>query len=211
MILEEAIQFFADEGFQGQTRALASRLGITHSVLYRYFPSKEALIDRVYKELYLRRWNPNWKHGLSDRKVAFGTRLREFYLSYTEAIFDAHWVRIFIYSGLRDVGITQKYYNHVRKNIIVTLCAELRAAGNLPSFEVVPIHPLEEELFWSLHGSIFFLAVRKFIYGVQVRSPPDKVVDVILSQFLESATESVVAILESTSKVGIPTRRRVRN
>ena len=58
-ILDEAIRFFAERGFEGQTRELAKRLGITHSAIYRHFPSKEALIERVYQEVYLSRWSPD--------------------------------------------------------------------------------------------------------------------------------------------------------
>ncbi len=48
-IVDEAIRFFAEQGFGGQTRELAKRMGITHSAIYRHFPSKEALIERVYE------------------------------------------------------------------------------------------------------------------------------------------------------------------
>ena len=48
-IVDEAVKFFAEQGFGGQTRELAKRMGITHSAIYRHFPSKEALIERVYE------------------------------------------------------------------------------------------------------------------------------------------------------------------
>ena len=45
-IVDEAVKFFfAEHGFGGQTRELAKRMGITHSAIYRHFPSKEALIE----------------------------------------------------------------------------------------------------------------------------------------------------------------------
>ncbi|MEP4193996.1 MAG: helix-turn-helix domain-containing protein, partial [Sneathiella sp.] len=50
LIVEEAITFFAEHGLEGKTRDLAKRLGITQPLLYRYFPSKEKLIERVYQE-----------------------------------------------------------------------------------------------------------------------------------------------------------------
>ena len=53
LIVDEAVKFFAEVGFEGQTRALAQRLGVTQPLLYRYFPDKEALIDRVYREVFL--------------------------------------------------------------------------------------------------------------------------------------------------------------
>ena len=48
-IVDEAVRFFAEHGFGGQTREFAKRMGITHSAIYRHFPSKEALIERVYE------------------------------------------------------------------------------------------------------------------------------------------------------------------
>ena len=57
-IAQEAVRYFAEVGFAGDTRELAQRLGVTQSLLYKYFPSKEALINRVYEEVYLGRWNP---------------------------------------------------------------------------------------------------------------------------------------------------------
>ena len=46
-IVAEAVRFFAETGFEGQTRELAARLGITQPLLYRYFPTKEALFLAV--------------------------------------------------------------------------------------------------------------------------------------------------------------------
>ena len=40
-IAQEAVRFFAEVGFGGDTRELAKRLGVTQSLLYKYFPSKE--------------------------------------------------------------------------------------------------------------------------------------------------------------------------
>src|SRR5437016_3491322 len=63
-IVQGAVNFFAEVGFSGQTRELAKRLGITQGLLYRYFPSKEALLDRVYQEVFEAKWNPEWDEWL---------------------------------------------------------------------------------------------------------------------------------------------------
>ncbi len=57
-ILAGAIRYFAEVGFNGQTRQLAERLGITQPMLYRYFPTKQDLIERVFKEVFLKRIDP---------------------------------------------------------------------------------------------------------------------------------------------------------
>ncbi|MDP2330322.1 MAG: helix-turn-helix domain-containing protein, partial [Reyranella sp.] len=49
----KATEFFSEEGFDGGTRDLARRLGVTQPLLYRYFPSKDDLIKEVYRTVYL--------------------------------------------------------------------------------------------------------------------------------------------------------------
>src|SRR5713226_9202865 len=81
-IIEGSIRFFAEVGFDGGLRDLALRLGITHQNLFRYFPTKEALIERVYKEMYLSRWQPEWETVLRDPAKPLEARLIGFYESY---------------------------------------------------------------------------------------------------------------------------------
>src|ERR1700675_2500699 len=63
-IVQKAIQYFAAHGFSASTRELAREIGITQPLLYRYFPNKEALVERVFHEVYLSRWNPDWEDWL---------------------------------------------------------------------------------------------------------------------------------------------------
>src|SRR5476649_2128517 len=72
LIVQKAIQHFATHGFSGSTRELARQLDVTQPLLYRYFPSKEALIDRVYEEVY--QWNPSWEELIKDRSVPLQER-----------------------------------------------------------------------------------------------------------------------------------------
>ena len=46
MIVEGAIHYFAEHGFDGETRALARSIGVSQALIFHYFPTKEALIDR---------------------------------------------------------------------------------------------------------------------------------------------------------------------
>ena len=104
-IVDEAVRFFAEQGFGGQTREFAKRMGITHSAIYRHFPSKEALIERVYEEIYLSRWSPSWSDLIRDRSLPLQTRLTRFYLEYVERVFEYNWVRIFVFSGMKSFDI----------------------------------------------------------------------------------------------------------
>src|SRR3981081_2657602 len=74
-IVDGAVAFFAEVGFDGGLRDLAKRLGITHQNLFRYFPTQESLIERVYKEVYLGQWQPEWETVLHDSSRPLDKRL----------------------------------------------------------------------------------------------------------------------------------------
>jgi AcrR family transcriptional regulator len=190
-ILEGAISFFAEVGFAGQTRELASRLGITQPLLYRYFPSKEHLIERVYQEVYIKRWQPHWEVLITDRSRPLEERLIDFYHQYTRAIFHYEWVRIFMFAGLMGVNINRRYLTIVRQKLFVPLCTELREAHGLPSVETLPISDEEIELATSLHGGIYYAAIRKWIYGLPIPEDLDAHVVRVVQTFLHGAPDTL--------------------
>ncbi len=102
IILDAAIDFFAEEGFRAQTRALADRIGVSQSLIYRYFGSKENLIERVYEKTFLSRWNPAWEETLADRSRPLRERLQEFFRSYLVAVDDRNWIRVAMHSSLEE-------------------------------------------------------------------------------------------------------------
>ena len=168
LIVDEAIRFFAREGFDGQMRRLAERLGIHHSVLFRHFPHKKDLVARVYQELYFSRWQPEWSEQLRDRSLPLPQRLLRFYRSYTRAIFREDWVRIFMFAGLNGMPLNAAYLAVLREHLLVPICQELRLSAGLAESGAHAITPQELEIAWGLHGRIFYLAVRKFIYGLTI-------------------------------------------
>ena len=123
-IVDAAIEFFAEVGFGGQTRELSRRLGITQPLLYRYFPSKQDLIERVYRTVYLGPWDPGWERLLDDRGIPLRERLIEFYLRYTAAIFNPQWLRIYLYSGLLGVGFNKRYLARLERRVLARICRE---------------------------------------------------------------------------------------
>jgi AcrR family transcriptional regulator len=175
-IVDEAIRFFAEHGFEGQTRELAKRMGITHSAIYRHFPSKEALIERVYEEVYLSRWDPSWTPLIKNRQLSVEQRLTRFYLEYVQRVFEYDWVRIFVFSGLKSFDITKRYLEIVRKEIIEPACHEMRAELRLPDSATVPLSEREVEMFWGLHGRIFYMAIRRFVYDTPTPEHLDDIV-----------------------------------
>ena len=81
-IIAGAAQFFSEHGFGGQTRELSSSLGIAQPLLYRYFPSKQALIHRIFEEFFEKRWNGNWQALILNESLSIEARLRRFYSEY---------------------------------------------------------------------------------------------------------------------------------
>lgn len=186
-IVDEAVRFFAEQGFGGQTRELAKRMGITHSAIYRHFPSKEALIERVYEEIYLSRWSPSWSGLVRDRNLPLQARLSQFYLEYVEQVFEYNWVRIFVFSGMKSFDITRRYLEIVRKEIIEPACGELRHELKLPSSDAIPLSEREIEMFWGLHGRIFYMAIRRFVYQTPTPKQLDAIVVDAVRTFLDGA------------------------
>jgi AcrR family transcriptional regulator len=187
LIVEGAIRFFAEHGFEGRTRDLARELGITQPLLYRYFPSKRDLAERVYREVFLRRWNPAWEALLVDRSLPLRERLSRLYRGYAAAIFQYEWVRIFMFAGLRGVNINRRYLRIVRERIFVPLCRELRRQEGLPPPERVPITDAELEMCWRMHGGFYYMAIRKWVYHLPLPRDLGAAIDQGIDVFLGGA------------------------
>lgn len=188
--VKKAIEFFAEVGFDGGTRDLAKRLGVTQPLLYRYFPTKDDLIKEVYRVVYLNRWKPEWDALLQDRSLPLRERLERFYGDYTAAIFNREWMRIYMFSGLRGVQINKWYQQLVEERILKRICVELRHAFGLPE-DVSLIGPDEMEVAWTLHGGIVYFGVREHIYDLPVPKDRAHLISTALDVFFEGGAETL--------------------
>lgn len=145
-IVQEAVRFFAENGFEGQTRKLAESLGITQPLLYRYFPSKEALIERVYQEVFVGRWNPDWETWLEDNERPLLLRLIRFYKDYARTLLARDYFKIFILSGLKGLDFSKRHIENLRKRIFPRVVEALRRTYKMPSCQEVPVTESEIEL-----------------------------------------------------------------
>lgn len=186
LIISEAVRFFAECGFEGQTRELAKRMGISHAVIYRHFESKDALIERVYDQVYVKRWNPDWEPLILDRSRSLQDRLTQFYIEYAERVFDYDWVRIFVSSGLKSYGLTERYLDIIRSSIIQPAALELRHE-NGKGADTSPPSEEDLELFWGLHGAVFYIAIRKYVYGEPIEIDVQTAVENTVSNFFGGA------------------------
>ncbi|MGQ9367090.1 TetR/AcrR family transcriptional regulator [Azospirillum sp. ST 5-10] len=162
-IVDSAIEFFSEFGLGGQTRELATRIGVSHPLLFHYFPSKKALIERVYTEVYLGRWKPEWEQWVRDRGESVEARLTRVYIDYAHTILTKEWVRILIHSALADGYITDNYLALVDQRLLRPIISEVRTELGLAD-DREPSEA-ETELTWGLHGGIFYIGVRHWVYG----------------------------------------------
>ncbi len=161
-IVEGAIRFFSDRGLDGQLRDLAKNIGVTHALLYHYFPTKQALIDRVYVELFEGLWQPAWERLLDDSKLDVETKVTRFYRDYAKAIFSRDFVRILIFSGLSDHTIPDRFFELLRSRLFPRLIRETRRHCAVVSRAKPTARELE--LLMGLHGGIFYIGLRRWVY-----------------------------------------------
>ena len=161
-IVNGAIRFFADRGLDGQLRDLAKDIGVTHALLYHYFPTKQALIDRVYLELFEGLWKPEWERTLDDPKLDPITKFTRFYADYSRAVFAREFVRILVFSGLSDHYIPDRFFELLRKRLFPRLIRETRRHCGVASRAKPSSRELE--LLMGLHGGIFYIGLRRSVY-----------------------------------------------
>jgi len=186
LIVEGAIAYFSEAGFSGQTRELSRRLGITQPLLYRYFPSKQALVERVYQTVFQGRWNPAWIPLLQDRSMPLRERLVEFYRQYAQATYRPEWIRIYMHAGLSDPTLNQRYIRLVRRELLPVICAELRHHCGLLEASAA-LDEQEIEFVWHLHGGIFYQAVRRHVYRTRISVDFETHVGWVVDNFLAGA------------------------
>ncbi|MFN4352643.1 MAG: TetR/AcrR family transcriptional regulator [Hylemonella sp.] len=205
-IVEAAVQFFAEVGFDGDTRELARRVGVTQSLIFKYFPSKAALIERVYQEVYVGRWNPYWEVIIADRRVPLEERLTRLYSDYAKTALTWDWVRLFMFSGLKGEAINQRYLQFLRSRVLEPVALELRAELGLPGPQEMPLSELEIELVWGINARIFYFGQRRWIFDVPLEADLDALIRLTLHHFMAGAREVLPGLVVPQTDKALATR-----
>ena len=194
-IILEASRFFADEGFGGQTRELARRLGTTQPLLYRYFESKEELIDSVYQHVFVGRWKDEWEEELKRRDKPLKERLLTVYTEYAEVADNREWVRILLLAGIKGESFNRQYLETVQNRLVEPICAEMRHQLGLATPDEQPIGDAERDLVWSFHGAFFYRGIRRWVYGLKVSDDGPAFVHHAVETFLAGASASFASLV----------------
>ena len=202
VIIAEAVRFFSEVGFNGDTRELAKRAHVTHALLFRYFPNKDALVERVYHEVYLGRWNPYWEMLIQDRAVPLEERMVRFYRLYAQTILSYEFVRLLMFAGLRGGTLTRRWFALVAERIVQPICREMRVALKLPDPAEVPLTEAEIELVWGLNSRVFYFGVRKYVYGMSVPDNLDELIEFEVRTFFEGVTHTLRQLVRDQQAAG---------
>lgn len=160
-ILNHAAEFFADYGLTGQTRSLAAACGISQRLLYRFFPTKAALLAEVYARTILGPFKGDWLTKLADRSKPMEERLVNFYADYFDVVLTRRWLRLFLYSSLAEENMAPNYISAIITSLMETIVEETAAEQGVSlSDDPAIVH----ELGWTLHGTISHLAIRRHLY-----------------------------------------------
>lgn len=183
MILDAAVLFFAEHGFEAQLSDLVERLGVSQGLIFRYFESKQVLIERVYEQVYIARWLPDWERILQNRSQPIEIRLIDFYRSYLAAVDDYVWVRTALYSGLSGNDLTRRYILTRVEHLLSVIADELMAAArNVTPQKQSHMH----EITWHLHSTFIYYLIRKYVYNVPVSDDREGFVEAVVRQFMAS-------------------------
>jgi AcrR family transcriptional regulator len=197
-ILKGAVEFFARRGLEAQTRELADELGITHALLYHYFPTKGRLIERVYEQLIAGRWDPAWE-ALLDGKLAPEEKLCTFYGAYLEAILTPEWLRTLVHSGLADGLIPERYFGLLRERLFPRLIREARRAAGSRSRAAASAR--EEALLLGFHGGLIYqLGIMPLVYGQRPRGHGDARVSEV---FIRDMVQAYLAQAAAAARPGV--------
>ena len=208
-ILEKAADFFAEYGLTAQTRPLAAACGISQRLLYRYFPTKEALLDEVYRSTIVGPFKAVWFAELVDRQVPLERRLFRFYCDYFATIFTRRWLRLFMYSSLADVGMAPNYTSAMVLQLLETIIAEV---GHEQKIAIPADKDLQHEIAWTLHGALSHYAIRRHLYGFAQPVAEERVIAIHVAQFLGGFRAAIAACAEAVEarEAGAIDRRRLK-
>jgi hypothetical protein len=94
------------------------------------------------------------------------------------------------------VNINRRYLALIRDRVLKRIMSELRAEHGLPTPDEIPFSEREMELAWALHGGIFYIAIRKWIYDFETPADLESVLETKVRSFIDGTPAVVRDLLE---------------
>jgi len=182
VILAAASEFFARHGLEASTRDLADRIGVRQALLYKYFPSKEALIESVFDRLISERRDVP-EATLSTQAAPLADRLFKYY-EFIGLPSETSNTRLSIRAALEDLTFSREICAAVARGLTSPLVGELRREEGLPDVAARPLMPGETEAVMAFHAGALFLALRRHLRAVTVAGSADDAMKMQIAIFL---------------------------
>lgn len=166
-----------DRGAAFNTRELSERLGISHPLLFRYFASKDEIIEAVFQTVFLGRLSPELRSAYERQTGNPVRKWTDFYSNYAPKIFDRVWVRIFISSALQEDVISRRYFDLLIVPLVTALAEDTeRHCFGKAADPASECRLMSLELAWMTHSSLFYSGLRRWVYHLDV---PDDIVSIM--------------------------------
>ena len=188
MILKGAVHFFATHGLDARTRDLSKALNVSQPLIYRYFGTKEELLERVYQYNFLSRWQEEWITVLSDRSIALADRLKAFYRSYIEAIDSHDWIRLALFAGLAGRDLTKRYIETNVNQLLCVIASETQQemeSGAAVLYTIDQLNDLRHEQVWHLHSTVVYYLMRKHVYKTRTVADHETLITAAVDSYLK--------------------------
>ncbi len=187
-ILEGAMQLFAQKGFRGTTtREIAQSLDISEALMFKYFPTKEAL----YRAIIQKRMEGS-EENFFPKEAVLAKDDRKVFRSIASYLFrkntkDPNFMRLILYSALEGYDLSKIFFeNHAMENTRL-LSGYIRQRIKDKAFKKVP-PMLVARVFI---GMIIQYVEFQEIYGMKDFLPfsEKKVVDICVDTLLNGLKE----------------------
>lgn len=185
-IARVAGELFALQGFSVSTRAIGDALGITQASLYKHFGSKDELIEEVFRTRFLDEKPSDFGARLAASGPPLVERLASAYHSFFDGITEIS-LKLFQRASYDGLDIAGQYSPHLDARILRPVVAALRAELALPTLDEQAMSRRERELALMLHSTVVFLAMRKFVYGVDFEGSEPELVRLYVATWLDGA------------------------
>jgi len=182
-ILRGAMRLFAQKGFRGTTtREIAQRLGISEALMFKYFPSKEAL----YRAIIQKRVNgseemlfPKEAIQAKDDRQVFQAIASYLIRRNTE---DPTFMRLLLFSALEGHDLSRIFFENNAQEKTQLLAQYIRQRIKEKAFKKVP--PMLAAR--AFIGMIIHYVLAQEIYGMKkyLRFSQKKVVNTFVDTFL---------------------------
>jgi len=204
LILVEATRYFAEFGLSAGTIELARRIGMTQPLLYKYFPTKEALLVRIYERLFPQNWGPELAEILDDDSLPLRERLTKFYQKFTATVLTYEHVRLFLFSGLTNNSLNARYYAILSEQFFTRIVRALRAEFLAKKTRRATTSD-EMELVQTLHAAIYHVAFRRWVHGLSEDTDWNALIALKIDFFLDGAAQTMEKIHAGAG--GRPTKK----